>query len=67
MISLGAFVFHRWALSFFKLAIFRFPDYISLDEESALRLRVLPVEYVYGVELFRTFERSMRGGVVPNK
>ena len=27
MISLGAFVFHRWALSFFKLAIFRFPDY----------------------------------------
>ncbi len=40
---------------------------VSLDEESAWRLRVLPVEYVYGVELFRTFERSMRGGVVPNK
>lgn len=40
---------------------------VFLDEESAWRLRVLPVEYVYGVELFRTFERSMRGGVVPNK
>jgi len=40
---------------------------VPLDEESAWRLRVLPVEYVYGVELFRTFERSMRGGVVPNK
>lgn len=28
-VSLGAFVFLRQALSFFKIAIFRFPDYIS--------------------------------------
>jgi len=40
---------------------------VFLDEESAWRLRVLPMEYVYDVELFRTFERCMRGGVVPNK
>ena len=32
-VSLGAFVFRRQALSFFKTAIFRFPDYTFSPEE----------------------------------
>ena len=38
-VSLGAFVFLRQALSFFKIAIFRFPDYISCS----MVLHALPI------------------------
>lgn len=38
-VSLGAFVFLLWALLFFKMAIFRFPDYIRSVEYIFLDIR----------------------------
>ena len=34
-VSLGAFVFLLWALLFFKMAIFRFPDYNHLFHQAS--------------------------------